>query len=105
MEVSTSFVRRQTCKEGQGINLLRERFSAVEDPNPIRAHYHAMQLQREFSVSKTEPVWFVSERFDLLFVCGLAPWILGVVAYLCTGGMTEHPIASVQQQIASLLFV
>jgi hypothetical protein len=32
-----------------------------------------------------EVKWLVSPVVDLLFVCGLAPWILGLIAFLLLG--------------------
>jgi len=36
--------------------------------------------------------WIVSELFDLLFVCGFAPWILGLAAYLVFGATPVPPV-------------
>lgn len=51
-----------------------------------------------------KPQWIVSEWFDLLFVCGFAPWILGIAAYLVFGSTPVPPVApSVLVQAASSL--
>jgi len=67
-----------------------------------------------FSVRKQLPAlstrrkphaWLVSASFDLLFICGLLPWILGFGAYIITGGDLNNPIASQSQHLATIFFV
>lgn len=37
--------------------------------------------------------WFVNETFDALFVCGLAPWLAGIVMYVFFGNIDLAPVA------------
>jgi hypothetical protein len=41
--------------------------------------------------------WLVSRPYDLLFVCGLAPWLFGLIAYCTMGGLVQNPSANPQQ--------
>ncbi|HEY9677694.1 MAG TPA: hypothetical protein V6C76_06780 [Drouetiella sp.] len=57
------------------------------------------------SFDRSKPFWLVSRNFDLLFVCGIAPWIAGLLMFVVTGSggatkPTVHP-----QQALTLAFV
>ncbi len=84
---------------------LREQLAVPIGANVFRNFDHRRRLQREFSIPKAKPKWLISETFDLVFVCGLAPWIFGLVAYLCTGGLLEHPIPSALHQGLTIFFI
>src|SRR5579885_2896638 len=39
---------------------------------------------------RTRRKWIVSAPFDHLFICGLAPWIMGATLFIATGGRLEQ---------------
>jgi len=49
--------------------------------------------------------WFVSREFDILFVCGLAPWLIGIACFFTTGAGGVYPPTKFPQQAMTLLFV
>ncbi|MBX9695332.1 MAG: hypothetical protein K2Z81_23300, partial [Cyanobacteria bacterium] len=64
-----------------------------------RSSVHRSSIDEDFHKASTPPIdqqstWLVSRRFDLLFVCGLAPWLLAVVAFLVTAGALDKPLPS-----------
>ncbi|MBS1954161.1 MAG: hypothetical protein JST89_08245 [Cyanobacteria bacterium SZAS-4] len=49
--------------------------------------------------------WFISREIDVLFVCGLAPWLAGIVFFLVTGAGGAYPPTKLPQQGLTLFFV
>ncbi len=49
--------------------------------------------------------WFVSREIDILFVCGLAPWLAGILFFLVTGANGAYPPTKIPQQILTYFFV
>jgi hypothetical protein len=46
----------------------------------------SLALKNQFATKKMGSPHLVSPMFDMLFICGLAPWILGLATFLLTGG-------------------
>jgi hypothetical protein len=49
--------------------------------------------------------WLVGSAFDMLFVCGIAPWLLGLITFFVVGRQLNAPIPSVQQQALAITFI
>jgi hypothetical protein len=72
------------------------------------SHHDRQHLRLATQVAATAKrprTWLVSSRIDLLFVCGLAPWLLGYLAYLILGGTPNAPSVSESQQHMTIFFV
>jgi hypothetical protein len=49
--------------------------------------------------------WLVSRAFDILFVCGLAPWLIGIGCFFITGAGGAYPPTKYPQQLLTFFFV
>lgn len=68
---------------------------------PVLEH---VQLQ-DVAAVRTERVWLISPWFDALFICGLAPWIFGFLAYLLTQGFFGYEFSLPIRQGADFAFI
>jgi hypothetical protein len=59
----------------------------------------------EFAKPPRKPVWLVSPAVDLLFVCGLAPWILGCAAWLVIGSPHSDTPDTIASRSLTALYV
>ena len=50
-------------------------------------------------------LWLVSPSFDLLFVCGIAPWIFGLACYALLGNVLDKPIPSSNEHALTICYV
>ena len=57
------------------------------------------------AIARDRQRWLISPLFDLMFVCGAAPWILGFVTYLILGSDISAIKASPAQQALSIFLV
>ena len=46
----------------------------------------SLALKSQFATRKMRSPHLISPMFDMLFICGLAPWILGLFTFVLTGG-------------------
>lgn len=90
---------------------LRGRFNSFEETSSVvnDAQKFYDQLTRRdpiycHSDLDVAQKWLVSKPFDLLFVCGLAPWIFGAVAMFVSGGPNQL-IATPAQQMLTIFLV
>ncbi|MDZ4835107.1 MAG: hypothetical protein SGJ27_15130 [Candidatus Melainabacteria bacterium] len=49
--------------------------------------------------------WFVSKKIDLLFVCGIAPWILGMIAYFIVSGLNGDFQSGFQSKLLTIFIL
>lgn len=49
--------------------------------------------------------WLISPSFDLLFVCGIAPWIFGLLSYALLGNVLEKPNPSSNEHGLTICYV
>jgi hypothetical protein len=63
------------------------------------------RLFHECKSKRLYDVWMLSPLFDLLFICGLAPWILGFVSYFIVGALTNAPRHNLPQTSLTLAFI
>ena len=92
------------------ITKLRGQFNAFGHVNPLIADVHKLRDQltgRDYrhSQNSLDSQWLVSQNIDLLFVCGLLPWILGAIAYFSTGGLVQQPVVGTNQQLLTMFLV
>lgn len=66
---------------------------------------HLRMVTQSAATVRRPRTWLVSSTIDILFVCGLAPWLLGFVAYMTLGGIPSAPLVSEPQQQMTILFV
>jgi len=76
----------------------------------MQAYSHNDREHLRFAASNAAEVrrprtWLVSSKIDILFVCGLAPWLLGWLTYMVLGGIPNAPIVSESQQQLTIFFV
>lgn len=96
--------------ESKNVSKLRGQFSSYEGTSSAvnDAHRFYDQLTRRdqpYCSDFAPQAWLVSKKFDLLFVCGFAPWILGAIALFVSGGSTQKAIASTEQQLLTFFLV
>ncbi len=63
------------------------------------------QVYRPDSQDKRSNPWLVSRAFDILFVCGLAPWLIGIACFFITGAGGAYPPTKYPQQLLTFFFV
>lgn len=66
--------------------------------------YDSSRWERKLKKNLPAP-WFISREVDILFVCGLAPWLAGIVFFLVTGAGGLYPPTKFPQQALTVFFV
>lgn len=67
-------------------------------------HFYLLRWERK-TKTNLPPPWFISREVDILFVCGLAPWLAGIVFFLVTGAGGAYPPTKFPQQALTIFFV
>jgi hypothetical protein len=69
----------------------------------LKSAFSAADRERELA-GPASP-WLVSRAFDVLFVCGLAPWIFGLLVYFLVGDITFKVVQTPQLQYFTIAYV
>lgn len=98
MANTTSEAPRLSAHESEQLRDLVRRFERTRSIRPVPAPPAVQSVGFRSH-------WFVSKWFDLLFVCGLAPWILGLSAIMIMGANPSKLVQSGPQTVLTIFFI
>lgn len=95
-----------TCSNGSPAvksNIMQANQTGTALPRPQQLV--SIDTTGELHDSAKNKHWLVSPSFDLLFVCGVAPWILGLLSYGLLGNTLENPNPSSKEHALTIGYV